>query len=246
MRIKDIDRRYAEGAAKWVWVSGPKYVFEIDGAPRQALLPVEEVLSEHYEDDNGWWTCHPKTKAGDHAVVYRSGAANDAGQLPRRGPKDFCQVVLATSDAFPLADDPLAGEFSIKHGCRFVPVAEFSPPVEIGELKADPALAAWPALRAGFVRSAYQLPDGCGADSSRSTPVASRKVLADANAPPLNDATSSISLKSGSPITSMPWSRSSAARLSCSAGHSGRWARTTAAPSICCSVGVIDAATRSS
>jgi hypothetical protein len=160
MRIKDVDRRFAPAAkAKWVWVSGPQYVFEVDGTPSEALLPVEEVLPEYYEDDRGWWTCHPKTEEGDLAVMYRSGAANEPGQLPRHGPKDLCQVVLATSDAFPLADDPLAGEFSDKHGCRFVALAQFAPPIGISELRADPVLAAWPALQASFMRSAYELPD---------------------------------------------------------------------------------------
>ncbi len=160
MRITDVDRRYSSYAiAKWVWVSGPQYTFEVDGTPRRALFPVEEVLPEHYDDDNGWWTCHPDTKAGDLAVLYRSGAENEAGQLPRHGPKDICQVVLATSDAFALADDPLAAEFSDKHGCRFVSLAEFSPPIEIRTLREDPVLAAWPALRAGFVKSASPMPE---------------------------------------------------------------------------------------
>ncbi len=160
MRITDADRRYASDAfAKWVWVSGPQNTFEVDGTAIRALFPVEEVLPEHYDDDNGWWTCHPDTKTGDLAVLYRSGASNAAGQLPRHGPKDLCQVILATSDAFALADDPFAGEFSDKHGCRFVSLAEFSPPIGIRTLRGDTVLAAWPALRAGFVKSASPMPE---------------------------------------------------------------------------------------
>jgi hypothetical protein len=160
MRITDVDRRYAAAAgAKWVWVSGPQYTFEADGKAPRWLLPVEEVLPEHFDDDNGWWTCHPDTKAGDLAVLYRSGAENDPGYVPRYGPKDVSHVLLATSDAFALADDPLVGEFADKHGCCFVTLAEFSPPIGIRTLRADRVLASWPALRAGFVRSASPMPE---------------------------------------------------------------------------------------
>src|SRR4051794_3432421 len=117
MRLKDVDRLLASDASvKWVWVAGPMYVFEVNGSTPRYLLPVEELLAEHWAEDNGWWTCHPDTRKGDLAVMYRSGAVNEDGRLPRRGPKDLCQVMLATSDAFPLRDDPFAGEFIEHHG----------------------------------------------------------------------------------------------------------------------------------
>ena len=159
MRVAEVDRRYGKTANKWVWVAGPMYLFEADGKPRADLVPVDEVLPEHYEDDNGWWTCHPETRTGDLAVVYRSGARNNAGWLPTSGPKDLCHVIVATSNAFPLAEDPLAGEFSDKHGCLFAVVAQFNPPVAIKTLRGDPVISTWPALRAGFVQGSSRLPE---------------------------------------------------------------------------------------
>lgn len=159
MRVNDVDRRYAaKAASKWVWVSGPQYVFEPDGATPQSLLPVDKVLAEHYDDDRGWWTCHPKTEEGDLAVLYRSGAANQPGQQPRRGPKDLCHVILATSDAHQLKDDPLAGEFSDDYGCRFVTVADLDP-ISISEMRGDAVLSTWSALRADFRQAAYEMPE---------------------------------------------------------------------------------------
>lgn len=159
MRVTEVDRRYGKTANKWVWVAGPMYLFEADGKPRSDLVPVDEVTPEHYEDDNGWWTCHPDTRTGDLAVIYRSGARNDPGRMPTTGPKDLCQAVLVTSDAFPLAKDPLAGEFSEKHGCLFAVVAQFNPTVAIQTLRADPVISTWSALRAGFVQGASRLPE---------------------------------------------------------------------------------------
>jgi hypothetical protein len=159
MRVREVHRRYGQAARKWVWVAGPMYVFEDDGKSRADLVPVDKVLPEHYEDDNGWWTCHADTEEGDLAVIYRSGAKNAAGRLPARGPKDICQVSLATSNARRLAVDPLAGEFLDQYGCLCVVVAEFSPTIGIRTLKTDPEIMAWPALRAGFVKAASPMPE---------------------------------------------------------------------------------------
>ncbi len=158
MRIEEVDRRWGSAASTWVWVTGPMHVFEEDGTPSHDLLPVDHAVPGDFEDDHDWWTCHPDTRMGDLAVLYRSGARNDAGRRPAVGPKDLCQVMLATSDAFPLADDPLAGRFSGKHGCRYAVVAQFSPPIGIGTLREDPVTKTWPALRAGFVQGASAMP----------------------------------------------------------------------------------------
>ena len=158
MRVSEVDRRYGKAAKKWVWVTGPMYVFDEDGTSRADLV-VGEVLPEHYEDDNGWWTCHRDTRMGHLAVIYRSGARNHTDRLPTKGPKDLCQVVLTTSDARALADDPLAGEFSDKHGCLYAVIAEFTPTLEIQTLRADPVISTWPALRAGFVKAASPMPE---------------------------------------------------------------------------------------
>jgi hypothetical protein len=135
------------------------HVFEEDGSERTDMEPVDEVLPEHYTDEAGWWTCDPRTKMHDLAVIYRSTGAAGPDRYPVLGPKDLRYVCIALSDAFPLADDPLAGEFSDHYGCRYVVVARFEPPISIGELRSDPITREWPALKAGFVRAAMAMPN---------------------------------------------------------------------------------------
>src|SRR5947209_3222594 len=98
MDLNEVHRRWGRTAAKWVWTTGPFYAFEPDGAERRSLEPVDEVDEHAYDDeDAGFWTCDKNTKMHDLAVIYRSGARNDDGRLPRHGPKDICYVMLATS-----------------------------------------------------------------------------------------------------------------------------------------------------
>ncbi|MDA0179319.1 PDDEXK nuclease domain-containing protein [Solirubrobacter phytolaccae] len=113
-----------------------------------------------FDDENGWWTCHPETRAGDLAVVYRSAGARDS-EFPVRGPKDLAYVVLATSDAFRLDENPLAVDagFGRHYGCHHAFVAKIDPPIRLAELRADLVLSAWPALKASFVRAAMPMPE---------------------------------------------------------------------------------------
>jgi hypothetical protein len=152
VEIEEIDQRWGATATKWVWAARPRYVLERDGTEREDLQPVDDVTPQDYSDQTGWWTCHPDTKLGNLSVIYRSEGKTDPG-YGIRGPKDLRHICLATSDAFPLADDPLAGEFSEHHGCRYVVVGGFDPPIGIDDLRADSVTQAWSALRAGFVRS---------------------------------------------------------------------------------------------
>ena len=158
VEIEEVDRRWGATATKWVWSTRPRYVFEEDGSERLGLEPVDEVVPEDYSDETGWWTCHPDTRKHDLAVIYRNEGKADP-EYPVRGTKDLRYVCLAVSDAFPLAYDPLAGEFSDHHGCRYVVVGWFDPSIGIGELRADPRTQAWPALKAGFVQAAMPMPE---------------------------------------------------------------------------------------
>jgi hypothetical protein len=133
-------------------------VFEEDGSERLDLEPVDEVTVEDYSDETGWWTCHPRTKEGDLAVMYRSEGKTDV-DYPVRGPKDLRYIFLAVSDAFPLADDPLAGEFADHWGCRCVVIGSFDPPISLAELRPDPITQSWSALRAAFVQASMPMPE---------------------------------------------------------------------------------------
>jgi len=159
MKLTEIDRRWGRTSRKWVWSARPRYMFEEDGTERDHFEPVVEVLPEDYEDEAGWWTCHPETRVNDLAVVYRNAGKGDPEPFPVEGPRDLSIVALITSEPFPLRDDPLAGELAKFYGCRYVVVGRFEPPVGIEALRRDPVLNTWPALRAGFVRAAMPMPN---------------------------------------------------------------------------------------
>lgn len=158
MDVRELDRRWGATASKWVWSARPRYVFEEDGSEREDLEPVDEVLPEDYSDESAWWTCDPKTEMHNIAVIYRNAGTNDP-DFPVGGPKDLCYVCLVLSNPFPLADNPLAGEFAEHYGCRYIVLARFQPPIGIGELRTDPVTRDWGALRAGFVKAAMPMPD---------------------------------------------------------------------------------------
>lgn len=160
MDLREVDRRFG-GRRKWVWSAQPRFVFDEDGNERPDFEAVEDVGDEAFEDETGWWTCHPDTKAGDLAVIYRSSGNKDPN-FPVRGPKDLAYVALVTSEPpFALDRDPFAIKQGLadKYGCHCVIVAKIEPSVGLGELRADPVLRDWPALKASFVRAAMPMPE---------------------------------------------------------------------------------------
>lgn len=149
MDLGEVLLRYGTGQ-KWQWTTSPEFVLDDDGSDRAHLEPVAEVLDWHWTDQNGWWTCDPRTEPGDLAVVYRSQKS-----------KDLRYVVLCTSAPFSLADDAGAQRAGLneKMGCRCVVVSKIEPSIAIQELRDDPIVARWPALRNDFVRGAAPVPD---------------------------------------------------------------------------------------
>lgn len=125
------DRQY------WVWVAGPDYYLDDDGADRRDLEPDLEYAP------GSWWTCHKDTLEGDLVLLYRSQERRDLGYL-----------IEARSDAYSILDDPDADE-SWDYGCDYEVIEKFANPLTLGEMKADPALADWGALRANFQRKVY-------------------------------------------------------------------------------------------
>ena len=86
------------------------------------------------------WCCAPGTRSGDLGVVYRS-----------RERKDISHLVVVRSDAeFPGPGAP---------ACRVEVLARFPEPLALAEMRADPVLAQWPALRASFVQRCFPVPD---------------------------------------------------------------------------------------
>ena len=126
----------------WLWVTTPKYYAESDGTDRNDLDPAVGL------DSGGWWTCHRDTKRGDLALLWRTS--------PRR---DIAYLMQARSDAYDIANDPEARKRDWFFGCDYVVRAKFPQPLTLAELKAEPHLEDWTALRGNFQRSVFAIPD---------------------------------------------------------------------------------------
>ena len=125
----------------WVWVTGPDYYLEDDGSERADLDP-----GQGYEP-GGWWTCHRETEEGDLVLLYRS-----------RRKQDLAYLIETRSDAYSLLDDEHAAEQGWDYGCDYEVIEKFRRPLGLTEMRADPALQDWGALRAGFRRRVYAIP----------------------------------------------------------------------------------------
>lgn len=124
----------------WVWVSRPEYYRDEDGNDYPDLDPDYGYVPE------GWWSCAPDTRDGDLAVMYRS-----------RERKDISHLIAVRSAAWPL-DDP-SSDYHGTPVCRGQILAQFKRPLPLAEMRADPVLRGWPALRAGFRKRAFPVPD---------------------------------------------------------------------------------------
>ena len=61
-------------------------------------------------------------------------------------------------DAYSLLDDDHATEQGWDYGCDYEVIEKFRRPLSLTEMRADPALQDWGALRAGFRRRVYAIP----------------------------------------------------------------------------------------
>lgn len=131
----------------WQWVTKAAFFLDDDGSEREALEPG----SSH--DPGRWWTCHKDTRAGDLAFIYRAGEEN--GVVYR----DLKYLIMARSDAYPLDSIETVGERNWHYGCDFLPVFKFDNSLKIKEMRADPYLDDWNALRKRFQGTAFRTQD---------------------------------------------------------------------------------------
>jgi tetratricopeptide (TPR) repeat protein len=122
----------------WQWVTKAEYFLDEDGSEREVLEPWSLV------DPGRWWTCHKDTLAGDLALIYRAG--EEDGVIYR----DIKYLVMARSDAYPLNSKETAGETNWHYGCDFLPLFKFNNSLKIDEMRNDPYLDEWNALRKRF------------------------------------------------------------------------------------------------
>jgi hypothetical protein len=122
----------------WQWVTNPEYFLEEDGSERKCLEP------EFMEDPGEWWTCHKDTLFGDLIFIYRAGTENGVTY------RDIKYVVMARSDAYPLDSIETSGKDNWRYGCDYIPLFKFKNSLMIEEIRADPYLNEWNALRKNF------------------------------------------------------------------------------------------------
>lgn len=123
----------------WLWVTGPRYYAEADGSDRVDLDPKGGYAP------GGWWTCHQDTREGDQVLLYRT-----------KPKMDIAYLIVARSDAYSLLQDPSAAP-GWKYGCDYEVIEKFAHPMNIVEIKADPALRGWNAMNSRFQRSAFRM-----------------------------------------------------------------------------------------
>src|SRR4030067_1244189 len=137
----------------WLWVTRPKYYLDDDGAERSLLDPARrEDLS---------WTCHEDTKKGDLALLWRS--RRDLSKfLAKKGIKTNIGRKSDIAYLFQVSDR--AGETGGKiptpgwaYSCGCVPVYKFKNPLTISEIRKNPYLQEWNALRSKFQRSVFRI-----------------------------------------------------------------------------------------
>lgn len=121
----------------WLWVTRPEYYLDDQG---------QEVEDLNNDDDSGWWTCQKDTKKGDLAFLWRTTPKRDIGYLMR-----------CLTDAFSLEGDPEADRHGWRFGCENRMILKLANPVTLADIRAEPGLADWGALRAQFQNRVFRV-----------------------------------------------------------------------------------------
>jgi len=123
----------------WLWVTRPATYLGENGEPSSFLEPGSS--------NDGWWTCHKDTRAGDLVLLYRTAPKSDIGYLLR-----------AEENASSLEGDPYARDTGWSYGCGYRSLYRFETTLTYRAMLADPYLSGWPALRGRFQRLAFAIP----------------------------------------------------------------------------------------
>ena len=110
------------------------------GAPRLWVWTTRPEAYAELELPEASWCCSPETRVTDLGVVYRS----------REG-KDISHLVAVRSDPEHRGD--------AAPSCRVEVLTRFPEPLPLAEMRADPVIAQWPALRASFVQRCFPVPE---------------------------------------------------------------------------------------
>lgn len=121
-------------SGRWLWVARPEHYRDDHGNDHPDLHPARPRVP-------GTWCCSPATRDGDLGLLYRS-----------RERKDISHLVVVRTDA----ERPETGSAPV---CRVQVLARFHEPLPLAEMRADPVLRRWSALRASFIRRWFPVPD---------------------------------------------------------------------------------------
>jgi hypothetical protein len=135
-RVKKVaNPNLPDSPSHWLWVAKPEFYEKADGSDAVAVGPSE-----------GWWTCDSKTEAGDLAVLYRA-----------KTRKDIAYLILATTDAYSIREDPVGEERGWEWACDYDVLYKFRDPVPLSALRANEEFWDWSALRMNFQGSAFRI-----------------------------------------------------------------------------------------
>jgi hypothetical protein len=118
-------------------VTQPKFYENEDGSSALRVGPSE-----------GWWTCSPQTRSGDFALLYRA-----------KKRKDFAFLIVATTDAFRIDEDPLAESHGWRWACEYDVLYELKDPVPLSALRSNKAFWGWHALKMNLQGRAFEVPN---------------------------------------------------------------------------------------
>jgi len=123
---------------KWLWVTKPEFYLYDDGTERDFFS----------EDGSGWWTCNKETKRGDLVLLYRTAPKSDIAFL-----------IQASSGAYSLLEDSYAKHRKWDYGCDYHFLYKFKNPLILNEIKSNPYLFDWNALRVKFQGRVFKFHD---------------------------------------------------------------------------------------
>ena len=119
----------------WLWVTRPEYYTGENDVERDLV-----ELNSGIDSD---WTCHKDTRKGDLAFLWRTS--------PR---SDLAYLFQAKSDAFNIHDRKNP---SWSYACEYKAIFKFAQTLSIKEIKKDPYLADWNALRGNFQNMVFHI-----------------------------------------------------------------------------------------
>jgi hypothetical protein len=121
----------------WLWVTTPEFYENEDGSNALTTGPLE-----------GSWTCSRQTEAGDLVLLYRA-----------KTRKDIAYLILATTDAFSIREDPFAQERGWEWACECDVLYEFVDPLPLSVLRANEEFWSWGPLRKNFQGRVFEIDD---------------------------------------------------------------------------------------